>query len=138
MIDNPIAGPYKNIPKDLNDENLWHAMNSRISDIDSIRRTIKIQLFQANANNEQQKLIELKNKTHLLLLERIALHDEMKRIKERIKNKRCHHHRSQNNSLQESLAIEFMLIAQQKLPMNIFADIRNEAAMKIVDRKSGR
>jgi molecular chaperone GrpE (heat shock protein) len=132
MKTNNDIDPYQNIAKGLNDENLWQALNKRIEEIDIIRRSIRSQLNIASTNNEKQKIIELKTESNELLQERFALHNEMKKIRTRIKKSR----RERNGQLTESLAIEFMLIAQKKLTEPVFNDIRNLAAMNIVNYKS--
>ncbi|MBF0451388.1 MAG: hypothetical protein HQK75_11850 [Candidatus Magnetomorum sp.] len=126
--------PYSNLPKGLNDENLWKAMIQRIDEIDTIRRSIRDQIKLSRVNEQTQNipidpqwLCQTQQKSATLARERIALHEEMKTIRTRIKRAR----RERNGRPVESLAIEFMLIAQQKLPINIFNDIRNEAAVNI-------
>jgi len=131
MHNNTVTDP-KNIPKGLNDEDLWKAIIRRIENIDISRRAIRTQLKIATNNNEKQKIIELKTESDVLLQERFFLHDEMKRVKKRIKKVR--HER--NGQLPESLAIEFMLIAQKELPEPVFTDIRNQASMNIISHKS--
>jgi len=128
MDETNVTDPYKNIPKGLNDEHLWNAFIRRIEDIDMTRRSIRSQLDLATANNENQKIRELKTESNMLAKERAALHNEMKLVKKRIKKSR----RERNGQPPERLAIEFMLIAQKKLPKAVFADIRNEAAMNVV------
>jgi len=132
MYDNKVADPYINIPKGLNDNDLWKAISNRIDAIDTMRRSLKTQIHQASSNNKQQQLFELKNQSNLLLEERTALHNEMKQVKSRIKKS----HREFSGRVPETLAIEFMLIAQQTLPKAVFENIRNEAAMNIVSYKS--
>jgi hypothetical protein len=120
--------PYTNIPKGLNDKDLWTAMKKRIEEIDVIRRSLKVQLNLATSTNDKKKLYELKNNSNHLAKERAAIHDEMKLVKKRIK--KCN--REHNGRVSETLAIEFMLIAQEQLPKAVFTEIRNEAAMNIV------
>jgi len=127
-----VIDPYMNIPKGLNDENLWKAFIKRIEEIDITRRAIRSYLDLATKNNDQLKIEELKAESNALLDERIALHNEMKLIKERIKQ----YNRLLNGQIPQPLAIEFMLIAQKKLPQAVFAEIRNEAAIRIVSHKS--
>lgn len=127
MCETTEMSHLQNIPKGLNDEDLRIAILKRIDDIDTSRRSIKSQLNLATTNNERQTIIELSGKSNLLLNERFALHNEYLRIKQKIK--RCH--RSQNGFPPATLAIEFMLIAQKKLPDDVFAEIRNEASMNI-------
>ncbi|ETR73816.1 MAG: hypothetical protein OMM_06713 [Candidatus Magnetoglobus multicellularis str. Araruama] len=124
--------PYQNIPKGLSDQGIWNAMNKRIDEIDSIRRSIRKQLHLATAKNKQDELIQLKDISSLLLEERVVLNNEMKQIKQRIKQKS----RGTNDRPQETLALAFMMIAQKKLPQAVFANIRDEAAMKIVLHKA--
>jgi molecular chaperone GrpE (heat shock protein) len=130
-VDN-LTDPYKNTPKDLSDQDLWDSLNRRIEKIDEIRRSIRSQRNQATANNDKQKLNELSAEANMLIKERFAIHNEMKLIKQRIKKGRRNQQRS---SARESLAIEFMLIAQKKLPQTVYDDIRNEAAMNIACQK---
>jgi hypothetical protein len=117
-----------NIPEGLNDKDLQKAILKRINDIDICRRSVKSQLNLATANNEKQKIKELSKKSKLLLNERFALHDEYKQVKQN--SKRSNYQK--NSHIPESLAIEFMLIAQKKMAKNFFEEIRNEAAMNIV------
>jgi len=132
MKPNNVIDPYLNIPKGLNNENLWKAFIKRIEEIDTIRRAIRSNLNLATAKNETLKIQELKAESIALLNERNALHNEMKLVKERIKQ----YNRLLNGQIPQPLAIEFMLIAQKKLPKSVFADIRDEAAIRIVSHKA--
>ena len=138
-LNNEPVDPYINIRKGLNDEDLWKAMIKRIDEIDETRRSIRHQInisksnAKANRNAiDTQWLNDAKENSAKLASERIALHEEMKKVKERIKRVR----RERNGRPAESLAIEFMLIAQKKLSENIFAVIRDEAAMNIASYKN--
>jgi hypothetical protein len=122
----------KNIPRGLNDADLRKAILKRIDDIDTSRRSIKTQLNIATANNKRQKIKELSLESNILLKERFALNNEYKLVNKKIKR----YHRDQKGAIPESLAIEFMLIAQKKLPDDVFAKIRDEASMNIACYKS--
>ena len=126
--------PYFNLPKGLNDENLWKAMIKRIDEIDDSRRSIRNQIQQSTQKKQSsenpidyQWIDTIRKQSDDLSRERAALHDEMGKIKNRIKSKR----RERNGRPVESLAIEFMLIAQKKLGAEVFNAIRDEAAMNV-------
>jgi DNA repair ATPase RecN len=131
---NECIDPYINIPKGLNDENLWKAMNQRIVEIDDIRRSFKNQIRIASEREQQKKspidiqwLKKVKQQSRELAKERAALHEEMKNVKKRIKKVR----RERDGRPAESLATEFMLIAQKKLSRHLFNNIRDEAAINV-------
>ena len=132
QTESQTVDPYKNLPKGLNDEDLWKEVIKRIDTIDKTRRSIRKQITEMDQKTELTQIDQLKHSSEQLAMERAALHQEMAIIKQRIKKFR----RERNGMIPHSLAIEFMLIAKKRLPESAFNDIRNQAAINIAKHKA--